>query len=316
MANQEAIQKYKEELKNLKDTLTKYGDLFNADGTIDAEEQAQLDNMQAIIKKAEAKLVDMEGGKDYSIGVSDNTVKEKIDYEYTKIVANLFVKGVGDDNEIHPNDVKQGFLGDCYFLAAIQAIAQSDPGALKKLIKDNGDGTYEVTLYVYNTFVSWNRSPKKITVDTTIPTYKGTTQPIYAGKGDNELWVLLLEKAYAQYEGNYGDIEGGNPSKAMGFLLSEDGDDFDTNDYSDKDLQAKIKAALDGKKAITASTNLKSGKKESVTVDGQLIYFSHVYNLLSLTGDIVYLQNPHGVKDVQLSISEFKKYYRKISVQS
>lgn len=148
-----------------------------------------------------------------------------------------------------------------------------------------------------------------------LPTYKGGTNPVYAGKGDNELWVLLLEKAYAQYEGDYGDIEGGNASKAMGLLLSEDGDDFGTDDYSDKDLKAKIKAALDGKKAITASTNSKTKKKESVTVDGQKIWYSHVYNLLSLTGDEVYLQNPHGVNDVKLSISDFKKYYRKISIQ-
>lgn len=62
MVNQEAIKKYKDELKSLKDTLTKYGDLFNADGTIDAKEQAQLDNMQAIIKKAEVKLMELEKG--------------------------------------------------------------------------------------------------------------------------------------------------------------------------------------------------------------------------------------------------------------
>lgn len=62
MANQEAIQKYKDELKTLKDTLTKYGDLFNADGNIDAEEQKQLDSMHSIIEKAEAKLLEIKNG--------------------------------------------------------------------------------------------------------------------------------------------------------------------------------------------------------------------------------------------------------------
>jgi hypothetical protein len=311
----EKILKLEQEVTSMKDTLIKYHKLFMEDGEIDQAEEEQLKSMQEVIKKIEAKIASIKESDDFNIGVSDGTIDKKIDYEYTEIVADLFKKGRGDDHKIHPNDVRQGYLGDCYFLAAIQAIAQSDPGALEKLIKDNGDGTYEVTLYVYKTFISWNRSPVKITVDATVPTYKGGTNPVYAGKGDNELWVLLLEKAYAKYKGDYGDIEGGNPSKAMGVLLSEDGSDFDTDDFTDEELKAKIKAALDGNKAITASSNSKTKKKESVTVDGQLIYYSHAYNLLSLTGDEVYLQNPHGANHVRLSISDFKKYYRKISVQ-
>lgn len=126
--------------------------------------------MEKVIQGITGKLTSIQNGDDYNLGVNDDT-EEKVDYEYTKIVADLFKKGTGDDNEIHPNDVRQGYLGNCYFLAAIQAIAQSDSGALKKLIKDNGDGTYEVTLYVYKTFISWNRSPVKITVDATVPAY-------------------------------------------------------------------------------------------------------------------------------------------------
>ena len=72
---------------------------------------------------------------------------------------------------------------------------------------------------------------------------------------------------------------------------------------------------MEGKSAITASSNRKSEKKESVIVDGQKIYYSHAYNLLKLNGDEVYLQNPHGVNDVKLSLADFKVYYRKISVQ-
>lgn len=318
MATLEEIKNIQAQVAKFTEILSKYEKAFEKSGGASEEEAQKIQQLREALEKTDLRIQEVApelSDEDYNPGVSDGTVEEGIEYDYTTIVADLFKKGAGDDHKIHPNDVQQGFLGDCYFLAAIQAIAQSDPGALEKLIKDNGDGTYEVTLYVYKTWVSWNRSPVKITVDASVPTYDGTTNPVYAKKGDNELWVLLLEKAYAQYMGDYGDIEGGNPSKAMGLLLSNDGTDINIKNLSDEDLKAKIKDALDNDKAITASSNSKTEKKESVTVDGQLIWYSHAYNVLRLNGDKVYLQNPHGVNHVELSMSDFKVYYRKISVQ-
>ncbi|MGC4113421.1 MAG: C2 family cysteine protease [Myxococcales bacterium] len=46
---------------------------------------------------------------------------------------------------IKPEDVQQGQLGDCYFPAAIAALAKSQPEVLQNMIKENGDGTYTVT---------------------------------------------------------------------------------------------------------------------------------------------------------------------------
>jgi hypothetical protein len=321
MPTNKRVKKINAQLTKITRVVEKYEKAFAQAGGATAEEQQLIDLLHKKIQRGYQQVTELEPEvstpEDFASnpGVSDDTVDNKVAYEYNKIVADLFKKGSGDDHKIHPNDVRQGYLGDCYFLSAIQAIAQSDPSALEKLIKSNGDGTYEVTLYVYKTFISWNRSPVKITVDTSVPTSPGTTNPIYAGKGDNELWVLLLEKAYAQYEGDYGDIEGGNPSKAMGVLLSEDGTDINIKKLSNKDLKAKITAALENDKAITASSNSKTEKKESVTVDGQIIWYSHAYNLYSLNGDKVYLQNPHGRNDVELNMTDFKTYYRKISVQ-
>ena len=328
------IVKLEGEVRHFKATLAKYQQMFSRDGTITATEAKHINDVKTIIGKVSARLATAKAKispnvsdpavtdraervarESSELGVSDATITDNIKYEYKEIVANLFATGHGDDNEIHPNDVKQGYLGDCYFLAAIQAIAQSNPAALKKLIKDNGDGTYDITLYVHKYFISWNRRPVIITVNATVPVAEGGTRPIYAGVGDQELWVLLLEKAYAQYKGDYGDIEGGYASKAMGVLLGENGDTFSTRALSDEDLAAKIQAALDGRQAITASSNTKTKKTESVIVDGQLIYYSHAYNLLKFEGGIVYLQNPHGRNHVQLSVSDFKRYYRIIAIQ-
>jgi len=45
------------------------------------------------------------------------------------------------------------------------AVAQANPEAIRRLIKDNGDGTYDVTLYLRDHFWQWNRSPHVIRVD-------------------------------------------------------------------------------------------------------------------------------------------------------
>lgn len=64
MATQaDKIQALEDELKNLNDTLIHYGELFNADGFIDCDEQKQLNSMQAVIKKIEARLTKIKAKK-------------------------------------------------------------------------------------------------------------------------------------------------------------------------------------------------------------------------------------------------------------
>lgn len=40
-------------------------------------------------------------------------------------------------------------------------------------------------------------------------------RPIFSHSRTNEIWLLLLEKAYAKMYGGYLNIEGGNPSHAL-----------------------------------------------------------------------------------------------------
>ncbi len=46
-----------------------------------------------------------------------------------------------------PDDVDQGNLGDCFFLAAAMSMAQRDPGKLKSMIKSDGAGGATVSLW-------------------------------------------------------------------------------------------------------------------------------------------------------------------------
>lgn len=92
--------------------------------------------------------------------------------------------------------VRQGAVGDCYFVGTLAEIAQESPQAIVSMFIINGDGTYTVRFYN-------NGQARYVTVDSQLPTYNGGTL-LYANMGQqassssNVLWVALAEKAYVQ----------------------------------------------------------------------------------------------------------------------
>ncbi len=123
-------------------------------------------------------------------------------------------------------DVAQGYLGDCYLMAAMGAVAAANPKAIKDLFSPQtpGSPTYTVSLYVREGF-GGKFAKHSVTVDTNLPTRIQDVQrhtPIYALMGQDladkkhPMWPALLEKAYAQLMGGYDVIgEGGPPERAM-----------------------------------------------------------------------------------------------------
>ena len=102
------------------------------------------------------------------------------------------------------NDIRQGAVGDCYFLASLASLADTDPGTIEQMVAPMGDGTYAVRYYR-------NGQPVYVRVDAELP--GSSFSPRYAKlTPDGELWVALAEKAYAQFrygENSYASISGG-----------------------------------------------------------------------------------------------------------
>lgn len=110
---------------------------------------------------------------------------------YQKASGSLFQNGISF------TDVNQGGVGDCYFMATLAAAAKDKSSAIQNMFIDNGDDTFTVRLFN-------NGKADYVTVDKYLPTSFGNA--VYAGWGggsynetDNELWVALAEKAYAQF---------------------------------------------------------------------------------------------------------------------
>ncbi len=247
--------------------------------------------------------------------------KDKKKYNYGVINGNIFTDSSGNvinssdttGKGVEMDDVEQGAIGDCYFLAAIAAIAKSDPASLKKLIKDNGDGTVDVTLHVKKHFYSRKKTPHVETVSLNFPLDSSGT-PAYAQLGNNkELWVMILEKAFAQYSGGYKKISGGYPGKAMETLSGGKSKSYLTFFRKEEKIIELIKDALDNNKAVTASS--KHGNEKKATKAG--IVTGHAYTVKSINKSkkTITLYNPWGTKHVNdLPISDFKKFYRSFQI--
>ena len=146
---------------------------------------------------------------------------------YRHIAGQLFVGGAAY------SDIKQGYLGDCYFMASLAETALRNPSVIANMFVVNGDGTYAVKFFN-------NGQSHYVTVDSYLPT-DGAGRLIYANLGavynnsGNELWTALAEKAYVQInqmgwlrsglpgngQNSYAAIEGGYIYAALGQISGQ-----------------------------------------------------------------------------------------------
>lgn len=93
-------------------------------------------------------------------------------------------------------DVRQGMVGDCYFVATLGEVALRTPSAIRNMFIANGDGTYTVRFFN-------NGKADYVTVDSKLPVdqfgrFVFANMGSSAASSTNVLWVALAEKAYAQ----------------------------------------------------------------------------------------------------------------------
>jgi hypothetical protein len=97
-------------------------------------------------------------------------------------------------------DVIQGKLGDCWFLGALAVL-----GTQQKLIENcfwRKDSFKEFGLYVCIFYK--DGALRCVIIDDMIPVFSSNGSIVFARCSDpNELWVPLIEKAYAKLHGCY-----------------------------------------------------------------------------------------------------------------
>ena len=118
------------------------------------------------------------------------------------------------EGTISVDDIKQGKIGNCYFLSAIAAMCEF-PRLISQTILStevSTDGIYKVLMFIDGEF-------QIVYVDDYFPCIKGTNVLYFAKPNSFELWVVLLEKAWAKVNGGYANIISGWPSDVFRALL-------------------------------------------------------------------------------------------------
>lgn len=113
-------------------------------------------------------------------------------------------------------DAAQGYLGDCFLVASLAAIANASPQTIKDAITYNAEkGTYTVRFFEETGRGKF--SPVNIEVDAYLPSSQSSKDdPAYAGDRGGVMWVAIAEKAYAKWKGGYDAIgQGGVMADAM-----------------------------------------------------------------------------------------------------
>jgi hypothetical protein len=265
------------------------------------KEEEQKSDAKSRAGSEEAKKLFASQGKDFDPAAAHQS-------KYTKVPGKLFVKGSSDANAIAGNDVVQGQVGDCYFLSSLAAIAQNHPDVIRNAIHANKDGTYTVTLHPRSTALPLEKDGSlKITVDADFPMHEG--MPVGAGFGDNnrELWVAIMEKAFAKMHGTYGNIQGGNPQTALEMLTG-----VPSSVHNPKDVELKQLAEwAKNKSAVVLSSNRQTGSSDA-DLDAKHAYYVKDVDLQN--GKVLVVDPREGGMYETRDWSELREQIRKISV--
>lgn len=119
-------------------------------------------------------------------------------------------------HDIEPNDIMQGCIGDCWLMAALSSIAEFPKHFKKKIFKTQT--VSKIGKYQINLFDCSKNKWTTITIDDRIPCREQkkyeSPKPLFSQPHENEMYILLLEKAFAKQSGSYTKLDGGFPAIA------------------------------------------------------------------------------------------------------
>ena len=231
----------------------------------------------------------------------------------------LYVDGISYD------DVVQGSIANCYLVGALSAVAHANPDTIKNAITSNADGTYTVRFFEKSSYSGLPREVK-ITVDGDLPQSSFGSARYAKSRDGKELWVGLVEKAYAQWKGGYEAIGNGGYASDMVTALTGKTNTYSASSWTDADvIYENIQRGARANKPMTAPTH---GKDSGVDYSGTGVYAWHVYTVLGASEEAgtkyVELRNPWGNSEhgsdgkndgiFKMKLEDFTKLYQGVEI--
>ena len=229
-----------------------------------------------------------------------------------KSVTEIYPKWQLFEGKIEFNDVKQGSLGDCYFLSSITALTEYSRLIVEKFRTNsfNEIGYYETIFFIDG---EW----QIVFIDDYFPFDPRKNNFAFATPNGKELWAMLLEKAWAKINGGYSNAVGGIVSDPISALTGFPTEYLHHNQYENDEVYKKIE---EGDKE---GTIMSSASKKDNSLEKKGLIQCHAYTLIeakkweSRKIFLLKLRNPWGEKEWKgrwsdnspLWTAEYKRYF-------
>jgi hypothetical protein len=230
-----------------------------------------------------------------------------------------FVRGAGEDaSGVDASDIRQGSTGDCFFLSPLMATARINPARVWRMVRGpigespSGGSAYEVKLYN-----DAGELVKHHVDDRFVSNADGT--PRYAQYGDisaqgPELWVMLLEKAWAAQRGGFNNMDFGRASDGLKAVTGKASTWHNVaSESTDQILQNIWQAVQDGKPVVcNTPATITSPALAWATTNGITLISGHSYNVAGAnkTAGAIDVANPHGRNHLPgLSVGNFRMIF-------
>eukprot|EP00347_Sterkiella_histriomuscorum_P009273 403341839 len=185
----------------------------------------------------------------------------------------------GNQKQPGPLDIRQGQLGDCYFLASCSAITEYQQRVMNAFVTQefNSAGVIVVRGYILG-------QPTDIVVDDTLAFSTSATSKgelLYdMAPSSNGLWAAYLEKVWAKVMGNFEVIEGGWSEEVMQFLTGAPTLTYvkDYNGFTSADDVWNVISNSDNARYIIMAGTPGQGNDQDILSNG--LAKSHAYTLL------------------------------------
>ncbi|KAF9908595.1 hypothetical protein BX616_000085 [Lobosporangium transversale] len=226
----------------------------------------------------------------YASLISETVYK---DIAGTKRITDLFKNPVFFLNGASPDDIKQGSVGDCWFVASL-AVISNIPGLLEQLcVKKNEQvGVYGFIFFKDGDWVSTVVDDQMFyKID---PVTHSRSLYFSSCYEERESWLPLMEKAYAKIHGDYETLTGGYTSEGIEDLTGGTASMMFSSDILDKDrfweeeMKQVNKVTLMG-----CSINYQESDPENHGIQSGHAY--SVLNVAEYDGErLVHIRNPWG----------------------
>ncbi len=195
-----------------------------------------------------------------------------------------------NDDTVSPDDINQGDFNDCWFLAPLASLAQTNPDFIREGIRENDNGTVSVRLWDADGNMQW------VTVSAELPLDENG-DPVSASDGDEPLWPAYYEKAFAQVydedpQGTYAAIEWDWAENAVPYLTGGEAEDISSGwlDWGGSNYD-NVKEAFESGKGVTVSSTGDAPEEW----ESQGYIDRHVYYVVGVDDDgNILLGNPWG----------------------